>query len=333
MKKILLTAVAALAIVGCSQNEEIEKAGEKAEINFGSIVKGSTRAAVTTTSNFKEFTVSGYKTADAMSTGIQLATGFIDDLLVENSESTGWGYTGTFYWPITGKVQFFATSPKQSLDLSAKGYPTFSYTIKSVTSQEDLVAANLIDQVKTSGDITLTFQHLLTQVNFSIKGDTPDFTYAVTKLELKGLKDKAIFKFNGTPETVGSWETLEASAADIKYVYTAPDTPVTVAPTTDNKDLSTPFETVNNALFMLMPQALSDVTLDITYSAAPTLHPNEYTFNSTKTVKLTGEWGIGKNIRYTLKLTSDASAVTFSPTVNGWSDGIGTTEPVTPPAE
>ena len=35
MKKILLAAVAALAIVGCSQNEEIEKAGEKAEINFG----------------------------------------------------------------------------------------------------------------------------------------------------------------------------------------------------------------------------------------------------------------------------------------------------------
>ena len=27
MKKILLAAVAALAIVGCSQNEEIEKAG------------------------------------------------------------------------------------------------------------------------------------------------------------------------------------------------------------------------------------------------------------------------------------------------------------------
>ena len=38
MKKILLAAVAALAIVGCSQNEEIEKAGEKAEINFGAVV-------------------------------------------------------------------------------------------------------------------------------------------------------------------------------------------------------------------------------------------------------------------------------------------------------
>lgn len=43
MKKILLAAVAALAIVGCSQNEEIEKAGEKAEINVGTVVKQEQR--------------------------------------------------------------------------------------------------------------------------------------------------------------------------------------------------------------------------------------------------------------------------------------------------
>ena len=43
MKKILLAAVAALAIVGCSQNEEIEKAVEKAEINVGTVVKTGKR--------------------------------------------------------------------------------------------------------------------------------------------------------------------------------------------------------------------------------------------------------------------------------------------------
>lgn len=34
MKKILLAAVAALAIVGCSQNEEIEKAGERQKLTL-----------------------------------------------------------------------------------------------------------------------------------------------------------------------------------------------------------------------------------------------------------------------------------------------------------
>ena len=39
MKKILFAAVAALAITGCSQNEEIEKAAKTAEIGFNTVVK------------------------------------------------------------------------------------------------------------------------------------------------------------------------------------------------------------------------------------------------------------------------------------------------------
>ena len=35
MKKILLAVTAALAITGCSQNEEFEAPSQKAEINFG----------------------------------------------------------------------------------------------------------------------------------------------------------------------------------------------------------------------------------------------------------------------------------------------------------
>ena len=63
MKKILLAAVAALAIVGCSQNEEIEKAGEKAEINFTTIVGKTTRVTPMVTDNFATFKVNAYNTA------------------------------------------------------------------------------------------------------------------------------------------------------------------------------------------------------------------------------------------------------------------------------
>ena len=44
MKKILLAVTAALAITGCSQNEEFENAGQNAVINFESIVSNATRA-------------------------------------------------------------------------------------------------------------------------------------------------------------------------------------------------------------------------------------------------------------------------------------------------
>lgn len=64
MKKILLTAVAALAIVGCTQNEEIENVGQKAEVNFGTIVSKTTRAAITdnTVLQGMGFTVYAYNT-------------------------------------------------------------------------------------------------------------------------------------------------------------------------------------------------------------------------------------------------------------------------------
>lgn len=318
MKKILFLALAAATVMSCTESEEIENAGQKTKVEFGTIVKGSTRAVITTTDNFEKFTVNGYKTSEAMGTGVQLATGFMDDVVVAKSGET-WGYDGTYYWPLTGNVQFFATAPAQTLNITAAGYPTFDYTVKAATdSQEDLIAANVIDKTKESGAIILPFQHLLTQVNFSIKGGTPDFVYTVTKLTLKGIKNTATFTFDGQ-QTVGTWGNQTASGAD--YTFTGSKV---VAPDDENKDAITAFEETNKALFMLMPQTLAGATLEITYTAAPSGKPTEYTYNDTKKLNLTGDWGMGKNIRYTLVLTNDASPVTFGkPTIGGWIDEVG----------
>ena len=146
MKKILLAVTAALAITSCSQNEEFENVGQNAEISFGTIVRNSTRANILTTDNMQTFTVSGYQTDAEMAEGTKLTTGFIDELKVEKKDAK-WVYEGdTFYWPYSGKVQFFGTSPAQSLNINVAGYPTFDYTIKDVSAQDDLVAANLINK-------------------------------------------------------------------------------------------------------------------------------------------------------------------------------------------
>ena len=58
MKKILLAVTAALAITGCSQNEEFENAGQNAEIKIGTSVV--TRATPMVTDNFAEFRAFGY---------------------------------------------------------------------------------------------------------------------------------------------------------------------------------------------------------------------------------------------------------------------------------
>jgi hypothetical protein len=76
---------------------------------------------------------------------------------------------------------------------------------------------------------------------------------------------------------------------------------------------------------MLMPQDdLTGVTLEITYTAAPKDKSSEYTWNDTKVINLTGSWGIGKNIRYTLTLTNNATPIKFTPNVGIWTDEDGT---------
>ena len=52
MKKILLAVTAALAITGCSQNEEFDAPNQQTKIDFTSVVKKATRAADTTGDNF-----------------------------------------------------------------------------------------------------------------------------------------------------------------------------------------------------------------------------------------------------------------------------------------
>lgn len=194
--------------------------------------------------------------------------------------------------------------------------------MKAVDSQEDLVAANVINQVKSESAISLPFQHLLTQVNFTIKGDVADFIYTVSKLVIKGAKDKATFTFDGS-STVGAWSNLAESVSGVTYEYTG--TPVSVTPTAAEPDAFTAFETSGNALFMLMPQDdLTGVTLEITYTAAPKDKSSEYTWNDTKVINLTGSWGIGKNIRYTLTLTNNATPIKFTPNVGIWTDEDGT---------
>lgn len=312
MKKVLLGAAVMMAITGCTQNEEFENESKKAEINFGSIVRNSTRADIVTTATFERFTVSGYKTTGPMIPDTQLAAGFIDGLdVIKDKDTDKWKYVGdTFYWPYEGKVQFFASSPAQSLNITAAGYPTFKYTVKEAALQEDLVAANLIDKDKTAGDLTFPFQHLLTQVNFSIKGDTPGFTYTVSKIELKDLKDSGTFTFDGTA-TVGAWSGLTATSASLPYACTENNVVTSV-----DAETKTALEESGKALFMLMPQDATTITLDVTYACTSEKGDG---FSGTKTVTLSGEWTKGHSIRYILKLTSDMKPVTFGkPTVDEW---------------
>ena len=318
MKKVLLAIAAVATITSCSQSEDFENPGREAEISFNSVINKSTRAAIIENDKFESFTVSGYRTTDAMTSGTQLTRGFMDDVAVSKAEG-GWSQVGTFYWPATAYVSFFATSPKQTLDITKAGFPKFNYTVGETTTQVDLLAANLINQQKSDNKVTLGFRHLLTQVNFSIKGEK-DFKYVISKLEVSGVSTSATYSFDGNTSTVGAWENW--GTADGAYTYDITEDPKEIT-VTDIASV-TNLDVAETSLFMLVPQTLTEsAKVSITYYAIPKDKTDslDKTFEGTKTVELgiSTKWEANKKVRYTLVLSSDAKSIEIGePTVTAW---------------
>lgn len=306
MKKILLTAVAALAIVGCSQNEEIENVGQKVKIDVTTAVKGTTRAAVTNNDNFTAFTVSGYTVAvaDIAGSGVGSDAYMYKDY---TGKKGGWTTTGDVYWPLDENMEFFAypTTLKDKFSTPEAGYPTLSYGIGAVGAQTDLVVAHKsVASVPTGGKLELTFKHILTRINFSYEPVDPAYTYTVSNITINGVEGGTATYTFGTNE--GGWSA--GSEAAVSYSYPISSTPVKGS---DNNVYA--LDTPDGSL-MLLPQSVASKTISVTYKTEKDGHTY---FNNTKTVTLgtSAKWEIGKNIRYTLTLPVGAEKVTVDTNV------------------
>ena len=175
-------ALAAAAVMSCSESEEIENAGQKAEIKLGTVVGNTTRATVTDLPELQKvgFTVYAYNTgATAMASvaTFDAMKEFMAAVKVTYS-APDWSLTGgTYYWPMTDNLQFFAYGNPGTGALTynqpAAGaiYPSITYTVADVAAQTDLVAAKATDATKASNasGVSLKFGHILTQINFTVK--------------------------------------------------------------------------------------------------------------------------------------------------------------------
>lgn len=319
MKKILLAAVAALAFVGCTQNEEIEKLGDKAEIKVGTVVRSGTRAAVTTDDNFKNFTVYAYtaNTEDITTTGKGLGNAYMNGIAYSKSDA-GWTTTGgTFYWPLNKVMQFFAypspTTPVVTTYQAPEvGYPHFSFAVAAkAEDQTDLVVANETVNARPSDNkLLLTFKHILTRINFSYKPEDTNYTYTITGIKINSVSGgTAKYTFD---TTAGVWDVTGATSTDYTY-------PIEMGSTAD-KDGFLALDKSDGSL-MLLPQSVADKTIEITYK---TERGGYIYFDDTKTVTLpTGStWGIGQNIRYKLTLPVGAEAISIDTKVSDWDNEV-----------
>ena len=311
MKKILFAAVAAMAITGCSQNEEIEKAAQPVEIGFNTAVSKTTRATTLVNADFTKFTAYAYSTTGAFADATAV-NALIPGTDFELKEST-WSSGGSvFYWPATDQVSFFAFSPNTTEQLSwgaavAKTAPTLTYTVKdAVKDQEDLVVAEAMNKQKaisgTTEAVALNFKHALTKIGFKIKGEGSGITYTLNKVVIKA-KNKGVYTYatSTTEATLGTWAIPDDVTTTTSYTIE----PATALSITGADSGGTANETLVGADYtaMLIPQDLTGVTFEIYYKAEAggamlfdkTTTPEEITF-------ATGNWTAGQSIAYILTL-------------------------------
>lgn len=314
MKKILFAAVAALAITSCSQNEEFENAGRKAEIGFSTIVSKATRAteATNTTLQGSGFTVYAYNTG---TNSVSAGNATLATVIMPGAKATytdKWGLDGTYYWPLNDNVQFFAYATDDSVANytadASKMYPTLKYTVaKSAADQKDFVVAQVTDQKKTTGDITLTFKHALTQINFSIKGEDAN-TYKVSSLSIVGVAESGVYSYE---PTVGWTPTANETTGTYTYPI-AGNASVTGTTAVDLMQA--------NGALMLIPQSMTAAAkIKISYS----VHDGDDALLATNndvdiSLENAEAWVAGQKVRYTLKLANNAAKMSFDTTVDPW---------------
>lgn len=331
MKKILLAVTAALAITGCSQNEEFENAAQKAEINIGTIVKGTSRAAEMTNVNFGSFKVSSFIVAN----DFDFSTTLLGSPYMDGVEYTGkqgsWITSGDnkYYWPVGKNVQFFGYPSALTLvnpTDAAKGYPTLAFAIGATSAEQTdlVVAAKNTAKPADSNTVTLDFKHILAKINFSYKPEDTSFIYTITEIKITGVKGGNATYTYAADVAVGTWSTGETVAAGYTY-------PITVASTADASGyfgLDSP-----DGSLMLLPQDVEGAQIVIKYKTTKMVNSaNETFFDGSKTVTLSkdSKWGIGNSIRYKLTLPAGADKIDIATDVKNWEDDND--KPVTPDA-
>ena len=184
MKKIIFSALAALSLAACVQEQVVDIPSGGAIAFDGAFVDNATRAAQTvTTGNLEEFQVWGF---------VKAPSGVVFNKTLVYKTGGVWSYDGTQYWAPDNDYYFAAVAPVSelwSLDTAGAdvtGPGVLSFTNNAAT---DLVYAekkvHSADAGQANAAVALQFQHLLSKVKLTFTNSFGIDNYMVA---LNGIK-------------------------------------------------------------------------------------------------------------------------------------------------
>ena len=172
MKKLFLSALVAVGLVSCVQEELVNTSNPSNEIAFSGYVGNQVRSAVdpsTTLATLDHFTVWAYVDESA---GVVL-----NGELVQQANGE-WSYDGPRYWAEGHNYRFFALTPygKGNSHVTITGADADPYanglgeiTFVNENGTEDVLYASNVESTVSSipEKVTFQFNHLLSKVKFT----------------------------------------------------------------------------------------------------------------------------------------------------------------------
>lgn len=243
MKRIIIGAMAAAALLACSKDQVIEQNRANDEIAFSVVADNQTKASAVYCANnlLPEFNVAAtYTKTDATA-----AQWYFQNDNIKNVGGSWVNQTTTRYWADNGTLDFYAIY-NGTMNMSAIGdapaVPTVNFTPEvEVEDQLDLLYAVATGKKKSdNAPVALNFRHALSQIEFRAKNTNAQLYVVIEGVQVGHTPSTGIFTYpedatsvkyedheqdTATPElNTGSW-ALGTATAD----YTASFSPVNVA--------------------------------------------------------------------------------------------------------
>ena len=240
MKKILILAVAATALVACAKSFD-KSTSEGQAIGFGTWTEVMTKGRATASNNtaFENgdaFDVYGFKTTANGNTVVFNG----DDVTATVSGSTvSWDYTQHRFWdPAATSYTFYAVLPANQLaaEATTDAYATTGkFTSSAITFDDPLAFDNdilvatpkVVAKADFGTSVELTFNHIATCVDLKLKKDNKlgDAVVKITALSLLNIHNAGHFSITyPTDVPVASW----AEESTVSYLGTSSVYPVTL---------------------------------------------------------------------------------------------------------
>lgn len=187
-------------------------------------------------------------------------------------------YDNTYYFPVGQQLDFFAIHPSlQESETYYSGDKEVMISLKeNASEQSDLMYSALLNQSKRTPVLVFQFEHLLTQITFSItKGAGAQITLPLTKIEMVAPQDATLDLWTGhlAPMSAITTFTLHTNSAIHEGV-----TPI-------------------DGQFLLLPVKATEIML--TFGTG-----TDHVFHITPSAE-PAEWEAGRNYLYNITINRD----------------------------